>query len=238
VALAVPKYAIERADAAKGFVFAIDDRGRGFAKDDPILREAVESGWRVIAVDPRGIGEMGTSKMGWVAAVSLLLGDNFVARQASDLLRVMSEYKGQPFAVYTSGHNSSLAAIYALAHPAAAGVSWYALRGGFLSYRQFIDRPKSARESFQLVTDEKTRREQVLDREIPFYYVPFDVLRYFDLPDLLARVKAPGVIVNPINGDWERVEEQAARALVPSGVRVVSIDEPSAAAREAISRLW
>jgi hypothetical protein len=41
------------------------------------------------------------------------------------------------------------------------------------------------------------------DREIPLGYFPFDVLRTFDLPQLVVATSAPGLIVNPINGDWE-----------------------------------
>ena len=45
-------------------------------------------------VDPRGIGESATDKAGWVFAVSLLLGENFVGRQAWDVVRVIDVLRG------------------------------------------------------------------------------------------------------------------------------------------------
>ena len=53
------------------------------------------------------------------------------------------------------------------------------------------------------------------DHEIPLAYFSFDALRNFDLPQLLAATPAPRLIVNPINGDWERmnVEENPDEAV-------------------------
>ena len=74
---------------------ALDDRGKEVLASDPVVESAHARGWAVCGVDPRGIGESATDKTGWVFAVSLLLGENFVGRQAWDLGRVF-EALGAP----------------------------------------------------------------------------------------------------------------------------------------------
>jgi hypothetical protein len=66
------------------------------------------------------------------------------------------------------------------------------------------------------------------DREIPTTYFAFDALRSFDLPQLLASSRAVGVVVNPLDGDWGRLSEAAARRLLPPRVGVISDDAPDA----------
>jgi hypothetical protein len=78
-----------------------------------------------------------------------------------------------------------------------------------------LDRPASAPASFTLHTGERFRTA-AYDREIPHHYFVFDVLRHFDLPDLLAAIAAPGLLVNPIDGDWKRLREVEARAILGS----------------------
>ena len=102
---------------------------------------------------------------------------------------------------------------------------WYLLRDGFLSYRAWIDRPRSLPESYRLLPEDRDRTT-AFDREIPASFFAFNALRSFDLPQLLAVSQAEGLIVNPLDGDRERLLENVARGLLPRRVRVVSADEP------------
>jgi hypothetical protein len=163
---------------------------------------------------------------GWTAAVSLLLGENPVARQAEDLERALTT-AGRCAAVYAQGHNASLAATYAAArNPQRA--AWI-LRDGFVSYRHFIDRPIEAAKSFELKPEDKDRTMS-FDREIPFAYVPFGALRYFDLTDLLE--PARGVLVlNPIDGDWKPLTRSEASRGLPRTATVVVERDPTKSLR-------
>jgi hypothetical protein len=201
-------------------LIAIDDRGKEAIMSDPLADHALARGWAVCGLDPRGIGELAISKRGWAAAVSLLLGENFVARQGWDTDRIATAFGKTPIALYARGHNASLAATYALS---LRPVQFFILRDGFLSYRQFVDRPLSLPASFRLMTEDKNRTSS-FDREIPFEYFPFGALQQIALPKLLSAV--PGLIVNPIDGDWNRMQEQDARGFVPANVRVLSTDTP------------
>ena len=102
---------------------------------------------------------------------------------------------------------------------------WYLLRDGFLSYRAFLDRPRSLPASYRLLPEDRDRTT-AFDREIPASFFAFDALRSFDLPQLLAASQAEGLIVNPLDGDRERLPETVARSLLPPSVRAVSADEP------------
>jgi dienelactone hydrolase len=164
-----------------GVLVAVDDRGKEALASDPLVVEALKRGWMVWAIDPRGIGELATQKPGWVFAVSLLLGENFVWRQGWEIRRIV-EFSATATAthrvgLYARGNNAALAATYALAQGSAP--EWAVLREGFVSFRQFFD------------------------REIPYQYFVFGALQSFDLPQLLASAKAKTFIVDPIDGDRE-----------------------------------
>jgi hypothetical protein len=163
--------------------------------------------------------------MGWVGASSLLLGDWFVRRQAADIVPVLRGIS-EPVALYGRGDNAALIAAVAVNE---APVRWFVLRDGFVSFRQFVDRPKSLKTSFELRTTDKARVEPY-DREIPFFYIPFRALEYTDIAEMLRR--APGAVVDPINGDWERMSAAEARQLLPRNVRVVAGEAPEAALGE------
>ena len=109
--------------------------------------------------------------------------------------------------------------------PEGARLRWYLLRDGFLSYRAFLDRPKSLPASYRLLPEDRDRTT-AFDREIPASFFAFDALRSFDLPQLLATSRARGLIVNPRDGDRGRLPEEAARSLLPPSVRAVSAEEP------------
>jgi hypothetical protein len=232
--LEIPAFLLLPAGEVRGVVVALDDRGKEAIASDSIVESARARGWAVCGVDPRGIGESATDKPGWVFAVSLLLGENFVGRQAWDLGRVLEAlgapggYPGKPLGLYARGQNACLAATYAIARASAPGqnpLQWYLLRDGFISYRSWIDRPRSLAESYKLVAEDRDRTT-AFDREIPASFFAFNALRSFDLPQLLALSRAEGLIVNPLDGDRERLLETVARGLLPKGVRVVSADEP------------
>jgi len=233
--LDVPAFLLRPVGEVRGLVVALDDRGKEVLASDPVIREAHAQGWAVCSVDPRGIGESAVDKTGWVFAVSLLLGENFVGRQAWDVGRVLEAlggpgaFPGKPIGLYARGENACLAATYTIARTAEPGqtpLRWYVLRDGFLSYRAFIDRPRSLPASYRLLLEDRDRTT-AFDREIPAAFFPFDALRWFDLPQLLAASRAEGLIVNPLDGDRDRLPEAVARTILPSRIRLVSADEPA-----------
>src|SRR5204862_3658223 len=112
-------------------------------------------------------------------------------------------FPGTPVGLYARGENACLAATYAIARASEAGGSplrWYLLRDGFVSYRAFLDRPRSLPASYRLLPEDRDRTT-AFDAEIPATYFAFDALSSFDLPQLLAASKAEGLIVNPLDGD-------------------------------------
>jgi hypothetical protein len=160
--------------------------------------------------------------MGWLSAVSLLLKENFVWRQGWDLARAVdylrAAFPGLPLGLYARGNNAALAALYAVAQRSDSSLRWYALRGGFLTCRHFLERPLSLERSFVL-HPEPGFRSAAYDREIPFFYFGFDALRTFDLPNLMAASHAHGLVIDPIDGDWNPLPPDKARMLLPTQVR-------------------
>jgi dienelactone hydrolase len=232
--LDVPAFLLRPEGEVRGVLVALDDRGKETLATDPVIEAAHARGWAVCGIDPRGMGESATDKVGWVFAVSLLLGENFVGRQAWDIGRVLEAlgapggFPGKPIGLYARGEDSCLAATYAIARASGTGGSplrWYLLRDGFLSYRAFLDRPKSLPASYRLLPEDRDRTT-AFDREIPATFFAVDALRSFDLPQLLAASPARGLVVNPRDGDRGRLPAVAARNLLPTGVGAVSEDDP------------
>ena len=218
-------------------VVALDDRGKEAIASEPWIETARAHGWAVCGVDPRGIGESATDKPGWIFAVSLLLGENFVGRQAFDLGRVFDAlgsdggFPGKPVGLYARGQAACLAATYAIAlgaerKPRQMPLRWYLLRDGFLSYRAWIDRPRSLHESYRLMREDRDRTT-AFDHEIPASFFVFGALRSFDLPHLLAMSQAEGLIESAVDGDGQRLPENVARALLPPRVRTISVAAPA-----------
>jgi dienelactone hydrolase len=231
----VPGFVLRPGAPEKGVLIGVADKGKEFLASVPLIRKALAKGWVVCGVDFRGLGELATTKMEWASAVSLLLGESFTWRQGWDLRRAIDylaafePFSTKPFAIYARGHNSVLATIYALAQPASPGlmrIQSIVLGDGFVSLRQLLDRPKSLELSYTLLAKEPDKPEGY-DREIPFWYFVFNALSFFDLPQLLASVKARMLVVNPLDGDWNRMPEDEARKLLPwANVEVVSKEEP------------
>lgn len=167
----------------------------GARENDAIVAAAQKRGWSVARFDlPSG------AEMNWAGAVSLLLDDWFVRRQAAALLDFMRQRRAG--ALYAAGPEAGLAAAFAIND---ARLRWFVLRDCFVSFRDFLERPKSLALSYEL---RKSERE-TLDREIPLYMIPFNGLRHVDIPRLLART--PGMVLNPINGDWEPASASSVR---------------------------
>jgi dienelactone hydrolase len=232
--LDIPAFLLRPPSEIHGVLVAFDDRGKEALARDPVIETARARGWAVFGADPRGIGESATDKPGWVFAVSLLLNENFIGRQAWDVGRVLQSlgahggFPGKPVGLYARGPSSCLAAMYAIARssqPGQTSLQWYLLRDGFLSYRSWIDRPRSMPESYRLIPDDRDRMTS-FDDEIPASFFAWNALRSFDLPQLLALAQAQGLIVNPVDGDRARFSESVARNLLPRSVRAVSSDEP------------
>jgi dienelactone hydrolase len=239
--IAVPAFLLRPSGELRGVVVAVDDRGKEALGSDPAVVEAIDRGWAVCGLDPRGIGELATTKPGWVFAVSLLLGENLVGRQAADLIRVMDHlgadgaFPGKPVGLYARGRNACLMATYAIAReargePGRSRLDWYVLRDGFISYRAFINRPNALRDSFRLMPADGDRTTS-FDREIPASFFVFDILRSWDLPQLLGLSPVEGAIVHPIDGDGNRLSEREARELLPRRVEIVTAPEPDPAVR-------
>src|SRR4029453_14978752 len=110
--LEVPAFLLRPAGEGRGVLIALDDRGKEVLGSDTVVPEAQARGWAVCGRDPRGIGESAPDKTGWVFAVSLLLGENFVGRQAWDLGRVLEAlrspgaFPGTPVGLYARGENA------------------------------------------------------------------------------------------------------------------------------------
>jgi dienelactone hydrolase len=225
--LNVPTFLVRPSGTERGVVLAIDDRGKEALASDDAIKSAVLNGWAVCGVDARGIGELATSKASWTFAASALLGENFVWRQSWDLLQsaryLASSGAFKRFGIYARGHNASLAATYAigrLAESQQPPLQWFVLQDGFVSFRQFLDRPQSLEISYRLGVDEGGRRKP-LDREIPPSYFVFNVLRFFDLRQLLSSTRARGLILNPVDGDWNQMSAGAARKLLPARIHLL-----------------
>lgn len=199
-------------------LIAVDDRGKQALDSDPAIRRAREEGWRVVGIDPRGIGETALTKPGWVFAVSLLLGENFVEQQGADLAAAIRNTGA--CGLYARGDNAALAAAYAVASRPAS-LRWYILRDGFTTFRHFIDRPESMRASYTLHKADPDD-PGVYDREIPAFYFPFGALEHRDIPDLLNASPARGLVVDPIDGDWQPLTAERARPYVPERIGLVS----------------
>jgi dienelactone hydrolase len=232
--LDIPIFVIRPPGEIRGVVVAVDDRGKEAAASDTVVALAIARGWAVCGVDPRGIGESATDKAGWVFAVSLLLGENFVGQQAWDIGRVIEalgatrECAGKPFAIDARGEASCLAATYSIARASQPGhvpLRWYILRDGFISYRSWLERPRSMGASYRLLAEDRDRAT-AFDPEIPASFFPFGALRSFDLPQLLGASSAHGVVVNARDGDRELMPEEAARGLLPAHLKVIRAEGP------------
>jgi hypothetical protein len=237
VDLDVACFLLQPAGEVRGVIVALGDRGKETLASDVVVQTALSRGWAICGVDPRGIGELATDKMGWVFAVSLLLGENFVGRLAWDLERVFEclgsagRFHDKPIGLYARGANACLAATYAIGRGAeragpAARLRWYLLRDGYVSYRAFIDRPRSLSRSYRLMPEDRDRMT-AFDREIPAVFFAFDALRGFELPQLLAGSTARGLIVNPADGDGGGLPERSTAGMLPTRVRSLWADEPA-----------
>jgi dienelactone hydrolase len=232
--LQIPAYLLRPTGTPQGVLIAIDDRGKEAALSNAAIRQSLESGWAVLGVDPRAIGESKTSKNTWLFAVSLMQGENLVWRQAWDVLRAVDglrqvpEFRSLSVALAARGQDAALIATYLVAYWAEAGrpkMSWFVIRDGFLTYRDFIDRPKSLLASYELLTEDNYR-QKTLDREIPGNFIPFDALDYFDIPQLLTASSVRGLVVNPINGDWTTKPSNQVRALLGDKLAFLCQDSP------------
>jgi hypothetical protein len=154
------------ADPERGDLIAFGDEGKDALIEDEIVQEAVRRGWMVWAVDPRGFGELRAAE-GLIFGVSLLLGENFVWRQASDIRRIAETLQVASFnhrvRIYASGKNASPAAAYVGATADTDVIELILLRDPLSSF--------SAAE------------------DLPPRVLAFDAFDTFDIPDLLAAVK-------------------------------------------------
>ena len=237
--LAIPAFLLKTSQEEKGILIAVDDRGKESLVSDPFIQAALANGWSICGVDPRGIGELTTSKPGWVFAVSLLLGNYFPWLQAWDVncvvntLHASEAYAQKHMGLYARGHDAAMAATFALAQISGRKpipLQWFVFREGFLSFRQFLNRPASLPQSCQL-KDEEEKVPGVFDREIPHQYFLFNGLRYFDLPQLMAWSGIKGMVVNPLDGDWKRMGAAEAQKLLPSSIQIISEEDPTTALR-------
>jgi dienelactone hydrolase len=247
--ITLPAFLLAPEDSAKikGVVLALEDRGKEAVASEHVLKQALDRGWAVCGADPRGIGELAVDKAGWVFAVSLLLGENFVGRQAWDVRRVaeevgdLPELRDKPVAIYARGPDSALAATYALA-PDGPARGWqrrlrcFVLRDGFLSFHAFLERPRALAQSYRLLPADR-ERTTAFDREIPAMFCAFAALRHWDIPQLLTATQVRGLVVNPTSGDWDPIGEQETRPGLPERIRFVWAPEREEALTRALDDL-
>lgn len=202
----VPGILLRPEPTAKGALLAVADEGKESLLDHPAVREAYAAGWVVLLADLRGMGELAVTKPGWVYATSLLLGENFVGRQAQDLiagvraLRAEPSLRGKPVGVLARGAFAAFAGLYA--SRLEPSIPWVAAERGFSSFRVFVDRPRSESASFALASPDR-ERDVVLDREIPHALVPFGVLgRAKELSALMEDSKRI-VWAAAVDGDYQ-----------------------------------
>jgi len=205
----IPGVLIHPRGEPKGVLIGVADGGKETLLDHPSVRAAHDSGWAVVLTDLRGMGELTITKPGWVYAVSLLLGENLVARQALDLisgaraLRAEPWMKGKRTGVLACGLFASLAGLYAgVMEPE---IDWVAGERGIDQFRHVFDRSKSSKQSFALAEAGK-EREVKIDREIPHALIPWKVHFGPDIPDYLKHLgKDRAVWAAAIDGDFDPV---------------------------------
>ena len=179
-----------------GTLVAIDDEEKEALASDAVVQEALRRDWLVVAIDPRGFGELKTDKPGWVFAVSLLLGENFVWRQAWDLRFLIDNMGGSSVAVYARGRNASLVASYAIGmDKTAERPHWAVLRGGITNLGQLLDDPK-----------------------VSYPFAGFGALRMEDIPQLLSAARTTTFLIDP-------VDPERARAVLSERVRLTSLEQ-------------
>jgi len=205
----------------RGAVVAAADEGKESLLRHPGVRAAVAAGLAVIAVDVRGTGELALRKPGFVGATSTMLGENFVGRQALDLIAArralgkLPELSGKPVGLLGSGMFLAQAAQYAATLD--PEFAWLAVEGGFSSFRSCLDRPQALRASYRLAPSFAAAWDGI-DQEIPAALFAFDGLRRLDLPDLLgAAAPRPVLVARPIDGERQPLGAAEANRLLRAG---------------------
>jgi hypothetical protein len=188
----------------------MDDEQQESLASDPIVQQALRRDYLVFEMDPRGFGEIAVQRPAWEFATSLLLGDNFVWRQAWDIRTLADELcdsfnSKHSVALYARGPNSSLAANYAIKLLSSSCLDWAVLRGGYTSLRQFLDYPAAMKPA-------------AAGQTIPYDYFAFDALRAPDLAELLGSARARMFLIDPLRLQGQRAPQS-------DHVRVVTIEE-------------
>jgi hypothetical protein len=219
--LRVPAVLLVPLAGADAGLVAVADAGMRVAAAAAAIETAVRSEFAVLLVDPRGLGELAVKESGWLFALNLLCGTSLLGEQARDLaaarsaLAALPDLQGKPIGLHGAGETASLAALYAAVFDPA--FAWLVTDGGFLSYRDFVERPQSLAESFTLARTREGAWDGI-DEEIPHALFAFDVLRRFDLPDLYGAL-APRrtLVVRPIDGDRRQRTAEDARSVLARG---------------------
>jgi hypothetical protein len=194
----------------RGALLAIDDEQKESLVSDPVVQEALRRDYLVFEMDPRGFGETAVQRPAWEFATSLLVGDNFVWRQAWDI-RALADELCNTFnsklsvSLYARGPNSSLAAAYAIKLLGSSCLDWAVLRGGYTSIQQFLNYPAAIKSA-------------AAGQTIPYDYFAFDALRAPDLAELLGSARAHVFLIDPLR-------LQGSRAPQSDHMRVVMIEE-------------
>jgi hypothetical protein len=217
----IPMLRVGPPDGVKAVLLATADGGKESLLHHASIRAAVEAGMTIVAVDGRGTGELALTKPGFVFATSLMLGENFVGRQAQDLINVrralarLPEFKDKPIGLLGSGAYMAQAALYAAVLD--EQFAWLATEGGFVSFRSYLDRPQALRASYRLAPSFAAAWDGI-DQEIPAPLFVFDVLRRLDLSDLYASLAPrPVLIGRPIDGERQPLSADAASQLLRGG---------------------
>jgi hypothetical protein len=119
-----------------GIIIAFADEGRAAIENDPFLLDAVRHNWMVWIVDARGLGELKSNADAFIFTSSVLLGENFAWRQASDIGRITenaSRFLPHQTGIYAKGKLASLLAGYALNIAGHERLTWMIVRDGPLT---------------------------------------------------------------------------------------------------------
>lgn len=176
----------EHCVSERGVLVSIHDEGRAGGLRDPVVVEALKRAWVVWAVDPRGFGELAVTNESFVFIVSLLLGENFVWRQAFDVSRIV-EFAGRTYgfihraAVYANGKFASLAAAYVAAISEGDYPEWVAIQNPAVTFAE---------------------------AGLPPYAIPFGAGSQFDVAGIMTKGRRRVTVIHDVevflNGDWIR----------------------------------
>jgi len=166
---------------------------------------------------------MRSAKAGWVYRTSLLMGEDFLLRQAYDIRHAIecsdTSSSSHIVGLYARGPNASLAAAYALA-TARPQPEFAVFRNGFLSFQEVWQRRHSTDSSADS-TDSETSSSLWGD-ETPEHWFPLNVLEAGDISAFFSARRGREFIIDPLNGMTQAPSTEDSS---PSTFRFISLED-------------